>query len=237
MTKNGGIQQKLHQGGALQKYRSTVTGNQGINKFLLYELSATVISILPGRLGIHARRLFMPFLFDRFGQSVTMQQNITFRRPHRISIGKGAVLENGVTLDVKTGAGYIEIQDEVHIGRDTIISCPGGTVVICSGTRIGSRCRLGSLEGLIIGRHSMIDDFVCIVGAGHAYRSNDIPIIQQPLTCKGQTVIEDYVEIEKEVTVLDGIQIGKNAKVTRSSLVTKNIESGSTVGGVPAFPC
>lgn len=237
MVKNGGIQQQLSQGSALQKYRSAVTGTQGIKQFLLYEFSATVISVLPGVIGVYARRLFMPLLLSHFGCKITMHQNITVRRPYRISIGDGVTLEKGVTLDVKTDAGRIEIQDDVHIGRDTILSCPGGTIVICSGVSIGSKCRLGSLEGLIIGPHSMIGDSVCIVGAGHAYSSNDIPIVQQPLTCKGQTVIEDYVEIEKEVTVLDGIHIAKNAKVARSSLVNKNIESGCTVGGVPAFPC
>lgn len=237
MVKNGGIQQRLSQGSALQKYRSTVIGSQGIKQFLLYELSATVISVLPGRFGVYARRLFMPLLFDRFGRNITMQQNITLRRPHRISIGDGVILEKGVTLDVKSDAGHIDIQDDVHIGSDTILSCPGGTIVLCSGVRIGSRCRLGSLEGLLIGPNVKIDDYVCIVGAGHAYTSSKTPIIQQPLTCKGQTVIEDSVEIEKEVTVLDGIHIGKNAKVACNSLVNMNIASGATVSGVPAFPC
>ena len=233
MTNNGGIQQKLNQGGALQKYRSTVTGSQGISQFLLYEFSATVISLLPGRFGVHVRRLYLPLLFDCFGCNVTMKQNITLRRPHRISIGNRVVLENGVTLDVKTDAGYIEIQDDVHINRHTIISCPGGTVVIRSGVRIGSRCRLGSLQGLKIGANAMIDDYVCLVGAGHAYSATDTPIIRQPLTCKGETAIGDCVEIEKGVTVLDGIHIGNNAKIVHNSLVNKDIAAEATVAGVP----
>ncbi len=162
-----------------------------------------------------------------------MKQNITLRRPHRISIGNRVVLENGVTLDVKTDAGYIEIQDDVHINKHTIISCPGGTVVICTGVRIGSRCRLGSLQGLKIGANAMIDDYVCLVGAGHAYSATDTPIIRQPLTCKGETAIGDCVEIEKGVTVLDGIHIGNNAKIVHNSLVNKDIAAGATVAGVP----
>ncbi len=237
MTDSGGIQQKLHKGGALRRYRTTVTGDQGLARFLLYEFSAFFVSVLPGRTGCAGRRLFMPLLFDRFGKGVTMGSNITFRRPHRISIGRGVVLEEGVTLDVKTEAGYVKIEDNVRIGRDTIVSCPGGTVIIAHSARIGSRCRLGSLQGLKIGSHAVIDDNVCIVGAGHDYSSRELPIIRQPLTCRGQTVIEENVSIEQEVTVLDGVHIGERAQVLSNSLVNRDVAAGSKVGGVPVFSC
>lgn len=237
MIKNGSIQQQLCQGGTLQKYRSTVIGNKGVKELLLYEFFTAIICPLPGAFGIHARHFFSPLLFNRFGRKITMKRDVVFRRPHQIRIGNGVTLERGVTLDVKSNDGFIEIHDDVHIGRNTILSCPGGTIVVGKGTHIGKKCRLGSLEGLTIGRHSIIGDLTCIVGAGHTFCSRDLPIIQQPLTCKGQTIIEDYVEIGKEVTVLDGTHIGQKAKIIAKSMVNKNIASNCTVCGVPASLC
>lgn len=234
---NGGIQQQLSQGSTLQKYRSTVVGNQSAIKFLLYEFSSTLLCPLPGTFGIRMRQLLMPFLFGYFGPKVIIRHNVTFRRPYQIRLGKGVFIESGVLLDVKSNTGLIDIHDDVHIGKNTILSCPGGTITIGKGTCIGEKCRLGSLEGLNIGKHSILNDSVCIIGAGHAHSSPDLPIIKQPLTCKGPTIINDYVEIEKEVTVLDGIQIGTRAKIVAKSFINKNIASNDTASGALGSAC
>ena len=83
----------------------------------------------------------------------------------------------------------------------------------------------------------MINDDACIIGAGHAYRSKDLPIIKQPLTCKGPTIIDAYVEIGKEVTILDGVRIGKKARVLAKSFVRNDIAPNCTASGAPASPC
>lgn len=236
MPKSKSIQQQLSQGGTLQKYRSTVIGNKGIKEFLLYEFTTTLICPLPGAFGIYARHIFMPLLFNHFGHKTTMNKDVTFRRPHKIHVGDRVILESGVILDVKTSAGFIEIHDDVHIGKNTILSCPGGTISIGKGTRIGENCRLGSLKGLAVGQYSMIDNFTCIVGAGHTFSSHNLPIIHQPLTCKGSTTIEDYVQIGKKVTVLDGVHIGKKTKILDNSLVNKNIPPNCSAWGIPASP-
>lgn len=233
----GGIQQRLRKGGALSRYRSAITGTKGMLTFLFYECFVVFVSPLPGPLGTFARRLVMPLFFHSFGRGVTIQGNVTFRRPHRISIGDNAVIKGGVTIDVKTEAGYIKIGDHVQIAKDTILSCPGGILTIGSETRIGCKCRLGSLQGLTIGQSVVIGDRVCIVGAGHEYSSVVIPIIQQPLSCKGETVIEGHVQLEQEVTVLDGVHIGQHARVASGSLVNRNVKSNTTVAGVPAISC
>ncbi|MDH3327690.1 MAG: acyltransferase [Desulfobulbaceae bacterium] len=236
MIEKGGIQQELTQSGTLRRYRSTVIGNKGCKEFLLYEFTTTVICPLPAAFGMYARRIFMPLLFKNFGRQVTMDRDVAFRRPNQIRIGNGVILEQGVTLDVKSNGGCIVIHDDVQIGRNTILSCPGGVITVGRGTLIGRNCRLGSLEGLTIGRNTKIEDFACIVGAGHSYSSSDLPIIQQPLTCKGPTVIEDKVVIEQEATVLDGLHIGENARIAAGSLVNTNVAPNSRVRGIPASP-
>ena len=234
MKNNVGIQKKLqHKGNAFQVYRKTVAGETGILYFLFYELYTTLINPLPGEFAVRLRRIFSPLIFANFGRSVILQKDVTFRLPGQISIGNNVFIEKGVTLDVKTSAGRIEIHDNVSIGKDTILSCPGGTITIGSGTSIGCSCRLGSLQGLTIGKHCSIGDYTCIVGAGHGYEDIDIPIIEQPLTCKGANRIGDDVKLGQEATVLDGVNIGSNVRVGAGSLVHRNVVDGLSVTGVP----
>jgi len=165
-----------------------------------------------------------------------IRHDVTFRRPKQIRLGKNVFLDAGVVLDVKNDPGRIEIQDDVHIGRNTILSCPGGEIIVGAGTRIGSCCRLGSLKGLTVGRGCVIDNHACLVGAGHAFDSPEVPIIRQPLTCRGKTIIHDGVRIGRRVTVLDGLELGENAIVAPGSLVNRNIGAGVRASGVPALP-
>ena len=51
----------------------------------------------------------------------------------------------------------------------------------------------------------------------------------------GDVIIEDNVNIGKNVTILAGVIIGQNSKVISGSVVTKNILPNSIVGGKPAF--
>lgn len=234
MDSKGGIQQELSRNKPLSMYRLTVIGNEGIFFFLVYEFFVVVLTPIPGRVGIFLRKLFLPYILNHSGRKNVFQRDVIFRRPKQIRIGNQVTLERGVTLDVKGDAGFIEIQDGVHIGQDTILSCPGGQMVIEKGTRIAKQCRLGSLLGLRIGQNTTIDEAVCIVGAGHAFHSRNLPIMKQELTCKGQTMIETDVIIEKGATVLDGVHIGSGATIKAGSLVTSDIPINTVVRGVPA---
>lgn len=232
--KDGAIQEQLQrQGSPLHKYRQAVSGRQGFASFLYYELVTILVSPLPGRVGIRLRRIALPPLFAGFGSWVTVRQNVSFRRPKQIRLGRNVTIDAGVILDVKNEAGSIEIQDNVHIGCNTILSCPGGELVIGAGTLIGSRCRLGSLMGLSVGRGCVIDNQACLVGAGHAFDSLEIPIIRQQSTCRGKTTLHDGVRVGRRATVLDGLELGENAVVAPGSLVNRDIPAGCHAGGVP----
>ena len=47
-------------------------------------------------------------------------------------------------------------------------------------------------------------------------------------------IIEDYVWIASRVTILPGVKISKGAVIASGSVVTKDVEKLSVVGGVPA---
>jgi len=77
----------------------------------------------------------------------------------------------------------------------------------------------------------MIGPNVSIPGANHNFDSIDVPMNMQGNTIKG-TIIEDDVWIGANSVILDGIAIGKGSVIRAGSVVAKDVEPYSIVGGV-----
>jgi acetyltransferase-like isoleucine patch superfamily enzyme len=229
------LQERLERSdSAFTKYRTLVIGDGGYAQLLLYEFVNFFCMPLKGRLGILVRKLALPFIVGKAGKRLSIGANCTFRNGKKIFIGDQVVLEDDVSLDVKPGDKSLVIGNRVHIGRRTILNCAGGVIDVGEDTEIGSFCRLGVLEGLSIGHHCVMGNRSCISGAAHSFSNTDMPIIQQPLACKGHTTIGDFVTIGERVTLLDGVSIGNNVTILSDSLVNKNVADGLVVSGVPA---
>lgn len=102
--------------------------------------------------------------------------------------------------------------------------------------KVGDNCWLG-VNNFIAGKVEIGNDVhlgpnVCLPGASHNVHSN-LPLSKSGSSFKG-TVIEDYVWIGSNVTVLDGVKIGKGAVISANSLVNKDVVDYTIVGGVPA---
>ncbi len=229
------LQQKLGRNGSPSaRYRRSVIGDGSYAHLLLYEFINLCCIPLKGKIGIFIRRLVLPSVIGKTGRKFSIGANCTIRNGKKIFIGDQAVINENVTLDVKPGDKNLMIGDRVHIGRRSILNCSGGVIDIGEDTDIGSFCRLGSLEGLRIGHHCVMGDRSCISGASHSFSDTEVPIIRQPVTCKGRTVIGDFVTIGEQVTILDGVSIGNHVTILSDSLVNKNIGDGMVVAGVPA---
>ena len=229
------LQQKSEQKGSpFAKYRTFAVGNGGYAQLLFYEFANLLCIPLKGRVGVFIRRLALPFIIDKVGKKSSIGANCTFRNGKRIFIGDQTVIEDEVTLDVKPSAESLVIGDRVHIGRRSILNCGGGVITIGEDTNIGAFSRLGVLQGLSVGHHCVLGDRICISGASHSFSDTEIPIVQQPLACKGHTSIGDFVTIGERVTILDGVSIGNHVTILSDSLVNKNIGDGVVVSGVPA---
>ncbi len=233
--KLGSIQQQISGGGSFQKYRKITTGkDRGLAFFFFNELMVMVATSLPGNFGYALRRFGFSFLCAEIGSTVKIGSECSLRRPQYITLKQGATLDKRVSLDVKhTGEGIL-LGKNVVVGHSTVFSCPGGKITIGDGTIIGKYCRLGSLEGLKLGKNVRVGDYSYIVGAGHAYSSLETPIINQAVVCKGPNIIGDEVVVGKRVTILDGVKIGSGAHILDNSLVNRDVPPGCTFSGVPA---
>jgi acetyltransferase-like isoleucine patch superfamily enzyme len=134
----------------------------------------------------------------------------------------------------------------------------GGDTLIGDGASIRELCRVGT--SCAIGRYNAFDRDVHIgtgcrlassVHLGGKSRMGDRVFVGQGLTCandntfgssgyhesnlQGQT-IEDDARIGPGVCLLPGVVIGRSSTVAAGAVVTRDVEPGATVMGIPARP-
>lgn len=150
--------------------------------------------------------------------------------PGNVRIGKNVIIHAGTVIGVD-GFGYarnenaeleffphlggvfiddfVEIHSNVNVDRGTL-----GDTIIGQGTKIDKFCHIG--HNVVIGKH-------CVISA----RS----------MLGGSAQIGDYSWIAPCACIRDGgINIGSHAFIGMASVVTKDVPSGMTVMGVPAWP-
>jgi acetyltransferase-like isoleucine patch superfamily enzyme len=101
-------------------------------------------------------------------------------------------------------------------------------IVIGDHCTIGDRVFLDGRSGLTIGSNVNLGSEVTIWTRQHDIDSPDFAEVGDAVQ------IADYVYIGSRATVLPGVTIGQGAVVAAGSVVTRDIESFTLVGGVPA---
>jgi UDP-2-acetamido-3-amino-2,3-dideoxy-glucuronate N-acetyltransferase len=125
-----------------------------------------------------------------------------------------------------------------RIGAESQI---GPFVEIQRGSEIGARCKIQShtfvCEGVRMGEG-------VFVGHGVVFINDKLPRATAPdgsLQTEDEwtlleTVVEDEASIGSGAVILGGVRIGARALVGAGAVVTKDVEAGETVVGVPAAP-
>ena len=106
-------------------------------------------------------------------------------------------------------------------------------VVIGDNSFINHNTDIYGQGGVIIGKYVLIGQNCNIMSVNHAFSSWEKPILLQGITT-GPIIIEDDVWIGANVTVLPNVVIKRGAIIGANSVVTKNVEAFSIVGGTPA---
>lgn len=123
------------------------------------------------------------------------------------SFGKNSTMLMGV--EIRLGRN-ISIGNNSIINKKVLLDGRGGKLTIGNNVDIAQETNIWTLE------HDVHDDYHKAKGEG--------------------VVIEDHVWIASRVTILPGVTIGRGAVVASNSVVTKNVEPLTIVGGIPAKP-
>jgi acetyltransferase-like isoleucine patch superfamily enzyme len=221
----------------LKRYQELIIGTDKLAYLIKYELITLFFSRLPGALGVLLRGKFYPILFAKIGKGVVFGANIVIRHPLKIVIGNNVIIDDNVLLDAKgSESSGITIKDDVFIGRNSILSCKGGAIILEERANVGFNCEIFSSNKVIIGKDNLIAAYTYVVGGGnYKLERTDIPINQQPdFEGKGGVVTEEDVWLAAHVILLDGTIVRKGSVIAAGAVVSGEIPPYSIAGGIPA---
>jgi acetyltransferase-like isoleucine patch superfamily enzyme len=155
------------------------------------------------------------------------------RRPG-VHAGRDVAVGRDVQLEIGAHAQLV-IGDGCRIGEGTRIVVQQGRVEIGAGARLGERCTIVAHAGVIIGAGAWLEDGAVLVDFDHVIDDVEVPIRAQPLVAS-PIVIGERARIGLGSGVLRGVIVGAGATVGPHAVVTRNVDAGASVGGVPARP-
>lgn len=216
------------------KYADLVVGQPGLLPLLRHEAVLVCSQWVPGAPGLALRRVLYPRLLGSCGRNVVFGQNVTLRHPHKIHVGDNAVIDDNCLLDAKgeDNAGIL-IGANVFIGRNTILSCKNGDIVVEDRVNIGFNCEIFSGSEVRVGADTMLAAYCYLIGGDHASAERHRAISLQQRVSRG-IVIGSGGWLGAGVKVLDGVCIGDRAIVGAGAVVRRNVPDGATAVGIPA---
>jgi acetyltransferase-like isoleucine patch superfamily enzyme len=216
------------------KYRELFIGRPGTWALIKYELVTVVASWAPGALGLFLRSKLYPLILGSVGRNVVFGIGVTVRHPHKIHIGDNVVIDDLCCLDAKgTDNRGIQIGSGVFVGRNTILSCKNGDIVIGDRANIGFNCEIFSASRVHVGKDILMAAYTYLVGGDHLYDRTDIPVLQQGRTARGIDVA-DNVWLGTHVVVTDGAAVGRDAIIGAGAVVVGAIPEFAIATGIPA---
>jgi acetyltransferase-like isoleucine patch superfamily enzyme len=196
-----------------------------------------LVSRIPGALGIFLRSKLYPLILGQVGRGVIFGANVTLRHPHKIRIGDGCIIDDNCMLDAKGSHNNgIVLAEQVFLGRNTILSCKDGDIVLERNVNLGFNCDVFSANRVVIGADTVIAAYVYILSGGsYQLDRTDIPIAQQyDLSASRPTAIGADSWLGAAVIVLEGVTVGRGAVIGAGSLVNNDVPDFGIAVGTPA---
>ena len=217
-----------------ETYQDLVVGSRGLLRLLHFEFVMMASSWVPGAFGLLLRKLLYPTLLGSCGRGVVFGQGVTLRHPGKIHVGEGTVIDDGVLLDAKGVANQgIRIGDHGFIGRNSILSCKDGDIILGSHINIGFNCEVFSSSRVEVGDYGLFAAYTYVVGGGHDHSDLGAVMIDQPRPSRGVTIGRN-AWLGAGAKILDGVTLGANVVVGAGAVVNESLPDSVIAAGVPA---
>jgi acetyltransferase-like isoleucine patch superfamily enzyme len=221
-------------GTARQKYSALIVGRPGWAALLRYELVVLASQAVPGALGLALRKTLYRRLLGSCGRNVVFGQNVVLRHPHKIHIADDVVIDDNCLLDAKGEDNRgIRIGSRVFIGRNSILSCKGGEIVLEDGANVGFNCEIFSASRVTVGRDTLLAAYVYLMAGDHDFGDRGTAVIAQARRSVG-IAVGSGAWIGAGARVVDGVTIGDRAVIGTSAVVRADVPAGATAVGIPA---
>lgn len=177
---------------------------------ILEEFWIAIFAWIPTPLGIILRLIAWRWLFKACG-SVRFGCSLFIAGSKNITIGNG-----------------------VRIGKGSFLTANNGRLDLSDYVAVAPNVNIGADDGVIkIGKYTAIGPGTVIRAANHRFDRLDMPISLQGHV-PGSVIIEDNIWIGANCVITPDVRIGEGAIVGAGSVVTKDVEAFSIVGGVPS---
>jgi acetyltransferase-like isoleucine patch superfamily enzyme len=144
------------------------------------------------------------------------------------------VIDDNCLLDAKGAANAgIRIGSGVFVGRNTILSCKNGDILLGDGANVGFNCEIFSASRVEVGAQTLIAAYSYVIGGDHRLDDPDRPVLEQGRSSSGVR-IGSGVWLGAGVKVLDGVEIGDSAVIGAGAVVRDAVPSGGVAVGIPA---
>ena len=158
---------------------------------------------------------------------------ILLDRTANIEIGCNVEFRRGVELRAH-GNARITIENDVRIDRGVrILASNNAHVRIRKGCRIGLYSVLNGGDDIEVGEDTLISGFVYLQTSQHRFQDKSAPIAGQGYS-HGPVVVESGSWLAAHVVIMPDVTIGACSVVASNAVVTKSVQPGLVVGGVPA---
>lgn len=207
-------------------------------RYILEQIILSLFSGIPGLVGIALRAVFYRLIMKLDG-AAAIEGRVRIVYASNIKLGRNVYLDSGVYLHGLPGG--ISIGDNTFLMHHTMLHVFNFRKLPQAKITIGSNCFLGEYNvirgqgGVQIGNDVYTGPMVQIVAVNHVYSDPNRPIREQGITAKG-IIIEDDVWLGANVTVVDGVTVGRGSIIGAGAVVTQNIPPYSIAVGTPARP-
>ena len=218
----------------IQRYMDLVIGERGWGALVRYELVMLCSAWVPGALGLLLRAKLYPLLLGACGRNVSFGVNVTLRHPRKLRIQDDVAIDDGCVLDAKGAANQgIQVGRRVFLGRNSILACKDGDIVLEDGVNVSYNCAVFSASSVRIGAQTLLAAYCYVVGGGHDFDQLDRPVVQQGRPSKG-IEIGPGGWLGAGAVILDGVSVGHDAVIGAHAVVTQDIPPFAVAAGAPA---